>query len=39
MDFADKKMHSFNDTESPAGSPIVSRNACMILRYKLIFEY
>lgn len=39
MIFADKKMHSLNDAESPSGSPMVSRNACMILRYKLIFEY
>lgn len=39
MNFADKKMHSLNDAESPSGSPIVSRNARMILRYKLTLEY
>ncbi len=39
MNFVDKKMHSLNDAESPSGSPIVSRNAWLILRYKLIFEY
>lgn len=39
MNFADKKMHSLNDAESPAGSPLYSRNARMKLRYKLIFEY
>lgn len=39
MIFANKKMHSLNDAESPAGSPLYSRNARMKLRYKLIFEY
>ncbi|OMF61604.1 hypothetical protein MKY66_04265 [Paenibacillus sp. FSL R5-0766] len=39
MNFADKKMHSLNDAESPSGSPIVSRNARMKLRYKLTLEY
>lgn len=39
MNFADKKMHSLNDAESPAGFPLYSRNARMKLRYKLTLEY
>lgn len=39
MIFADKKMHSLNDAESPSGSPMVSRNACVVLRCKLTLEY
>lgn len=39
MIFSNKKMHSLNVAESPSGSPIISRNARMKLRYKLTLEY
>lgn len=39
MIFSDKKTHSLNDAESPSGSPLYSRNARIVLRYKLTLEY